>query len=317
MSGRLRLSLAVGRYDLHDALIRGAVVPQGVDLTVLVYRSAERHWRMLRNAEFDICEVGMGSFLPVYDAGDAPLVAIPAFPHRRFRHGYVFVRADAEIEEPGQLDGRRIGLFNWQATVGLWARGILQDEHGVDLSSIDWVTQAEEEVPLDHVGRFRIRPSGGTPVVDLLLAGQLDALILPDVPEQIDRGDPRIRRLFPDPKQADIDYYARTGCFPIMHTVVLRRSLHEANPWLAAELLIALRESKDRAFSEMHDPRRVSLAWLIEAREEQERILGADPWAYGLEANRRPLETMLRYAQEQGLTRRALSPEELFVPSTL
>lgn len=310
---RPALVLACGDYDINRALADGSVRPRGVDLTVLMLPSPERHARMAVHREFDICELSMATYLAMIGSGDHGLVAIPAFPHRRFRHGFFFVGPASPVESPEELSGRRIGLRTWQTTAGLWARGILQDDHGVDLHSIEWVTQDPEDVPMTGTERYRIRPvDPGTTVVEELRAGRLDALIYPQAPRQQD-----VRRLFPDPKAAEIDYHRRTGIFPIMHAVVIRRELVEKMPWLAREVLEAFRRSKDQAFEALRDPRRVSLAWLRETLEEQEAVLGTDPWAYEFPRNRSTLETLIRYAHEQGFVPEAFPPEELFVSTSL
>lgn len=318
MSNRLSLSLACGDYDINQGLITGEVRPQGVDLTVITAPSPERHFRMNRNGEFDVCEFSLGSYIMSHGRGDWPVTAIPAFPHRRFRHGYIFVNAAAGIRRPADLNGRRLGIRTWQTTAGLVARGILQDDHGVDLRSITWVAQDEEDIPLQPGHGFRMeRAPEGREVTEMLAAGDLDGLIYPELPEEVRRGDPRVARLFPDPKAAEIDHVTRTGFFPLMHTVVLRRDLADAHPWLPRELLIAFRASKDLAFARMRDPRRVSLAWFAEAMAEQRRILGDDPWAYDFARNRAGLAMMIRWSHEQGMLARPFEPEELFHPSVL
>jgi 4,5-dihydroxyphthalate decarboxylase len=314
----VHLTLACGTYDINQGLISGEVAPQGIDLTVITAPSPERHWRMIRDAEFDACELSIGSYLMVHDRDDPAVIAIPAFPHRRFRHGYIFVNAAAGIAAPADLAGRRIGIRTWQTSAGLWARGILQDDHGLDLRSVAWVAQDEEDIPLPEGHGYDLRRVGpGESVTDMLVAGELDALIYPDVPDAVRRGDPRVRRLFPDPRAAEIDYATRTGFFPIMHTVVVRRSIVDAHPWLARELLTAFEASRARAFRAMADPRRVSLAWFSEALEEQERVLGPDPWAYDFARNRVALETVIRWSHEQGMIRRRFPAEELFAGPTL
>lgn len=308
------LTLACGDYDINRALISGAVTPQGLSLTTLTLPSPERHARMARHREFDACELSMATLLAMHGSGDTSLVAIPAFPHRRMRHGYIFVPEQSAIREPGDLNGKRIGLRTWQTTAGLWARGILQDEHGVDLSSIEWVTQDAEDIPMEHAGTYAIaRVPDGSNIVDLLRSGHLDAAIYP---EQLG-GRPGIRRLFADSRSAEIAYHQRTGHFPIMHTVVVRRELVDAMPWIARELLLAFRRSKQLAFDALRDPRRVSLVWLREALEEQEAVLGPDPWAYEFARNEATLATMVRYAHEQGFISEPFPAAALFVPSTL
>ncbi len=315
---RLTLSLACGDYDLNRALIEGLVAPAGVRLVVHVLPSPERHWRMARYQEFDVCEFSLASYLVGLGRSTLPVLAVPAFPHRRFRHGYVLCRPGSGIQGPKDLEGRRVGLRTWQTTAGLWMRGILQDDHGVDLTTITWVTQDDEDVPLDPPRRHRLeRAPPDRSVLDLLEAGELDALIYPEPPkpEIVDRLG--LYRLFPRPKDAEIDYFRRTGYFPIMHTVVVRRSLLEAHPWLAREVLVAFRASKDRAFRAMRDPRRVSLAWFAEALAEQEAILGPDPWAYAFAPSERLLATVIRWAHEQELIPEPVSPGALFHPAVL
>lgn len=318
MPKTVHLTLACGTYDINQGLISGDVVAQGIELSVITAPSPERHWRMVRDAEFDVCEFSIGTYLMVHDRDDPEVVAIPAFPHRRFRHGYIFVGTASGIREPKQIDGRRVGIRTWQTSAGLWARGILQDDHGVDLRSITWIAQDEEDIPLpDDHGYLIERVPEGRSVTDMLIAGEIDALIYPDVPESIRRGDPRVARLFPDPRSAEIDWFSRTGFFPVMHTVLVRRSIVEAHPWIPRELLTAFETSKRRAFAAMDDPRRVSLAWFAEAMEEQRRVLGPDPWSYDFAANRPALETLIRWSHEQGMISRRFPAEELFVASTL
>ena len=316
MPTRIPLTLACGSYDINQALIDGTVSPDGIDLTVLTYPSPERHWRMLRHEEFDACELSMASFLMLHDRGRG-LKAIPAFPHRRFRHGFIYVNAAAGIDRPADLEGRRVGLRTWQTTAGLWARGILQDHYGVDLSTIEWVCQDEEDIPFDPPPQYRLRrvAEGGT-VTAMLERGELDALIYPETPVPIHRGDPRVRTLFDDPKAEEIAWFGATGFFPIMHTVVIRHSVAEANPWVPRNLLLAFRASKDLAFRRAIDPRRISLAWVSQLIAEQRRILGEDPWCYEFEPNRRLLAQMIRWSHEQGMIGREFEPEEMFFAAT-
>jgi 4,5-dihydroxyphthalate decarboxylase len=270
------LSIALGDYDVNDGLILGTVRVPGVELTPLVMPSPERHWRMVRHLEFDVCELSLATYLALRDRGGFPATAIPAFPHRRLRHGYAFVNAAAGIGRPADLAGRRVGVRNWGTTAGLWLRGILTDEHGLDLASIDWVAQ-DDDLPLD-IAPYRLRrvPAGAS-VVEMLLAGELDGLIYPEAPPPEVLADPRMARLFPDPRAAEIAYLERGGPFPIMHTVVVRDVLVDAHPWLARALLDAFTASTELAFRRMRDPRRVSLAWFAEAMAEQRRHLGDAP----------------------------------------
>jgi 4,5-dihydroxyphthalate decarboxylase len=326
VSTPVQLSLACGDYDIHDGLISGRVKPQAIDLSVLVYNTPPRQWRMDQYSEFDICEFSMSSYLVTFDRqtrGEPmtmePVRAIPVFPHRRFRHSFIFVNSAAGIGSPKDLEGKRVGLRTWQATAGLWARGILQDEYGVDLTKVRWYTSDDESiVDAELPAGFDIqRIPEGASVTDMLLSGEVDALIYPEIPAAFAAGDQRIRRLFPNFKEEEMAYFRKTGCFPIMHTVVIKESVLEKHPWVAREMLIAFKESTEYAFRRMQDPRRVSLAWGRELLEEQQQVLGANPWPVGVPANLPALERMIRFSHEQGMISRRYEPEELFVPSTL
>lgn len=317
----LRLSLACGDYDINRPLIEGEVGVQGVELTTLYMSSPERHWRLQRHQEYDICEYSFSSYLAMRDQEDRPYFAIPVFPHRRFRHSYIFVNPSAGIREPKDLEGRAVGLRTWQTTAGMWTRGILEDLYGVDIRSIDWRTQDEEDVPLatNPPPGFKLeRVPEGADVDSMLLSGKLAGLIYPEIPPSFRNGDPRMQRLFPDAKEEEKRYFARTGIFPIMHTVVIRQELLDQHPWLAMNVVQAFRKSKALAQKRMEDPRRVSLAWFREALEEQREVLGPDGWPYDLANNNHAnVDAMCRYAHSQGLTRRRFQPEELFDPGSL
>lgn len=313
----LRLSLAVGRYAITMPLVDGEVPVQGVELTPMVLPSPERHWRMLRHREFDVCETSIAGYLRAVDEDPGAWTAIPVFPHRRFRHGYIFVADEALVGHPEALSGAKVGLRTWATSAGVWIRGILQDEHGVDLRSITWFTEHEEHVPGGDLSPFDIRPAPpDVGLVRMLLDGDLDALVYPELP-RVPAGSPAIHRLFPDPRQAEIDYYLARSTFPIMHLVALPHALAARNPWLPLNLLAAFEHAKQLAYRRVRDPRWAPLAWAESALAEQDAVLGEDPWVYGFAANRATLETVLRLAREQGLIRADRPLEEYFWPSTL
>jgi 4,5-dihydroxyphthalate decarboxylase len=314
---KLQLTLACGDYDLTRGLLDGTTAPQGIDLVPLTLPSPERHWRMTRGQEFDVCEFSMASYLASREAG-LPFTAIPAFPHRRFRHSFMFVNARAAIERPSDLMDKRVGLRTWQTTAGVWQRGILQSEYGVPLDRVQWLAQSEEDIPLELPSGIRLGRLPAEANLDaLLVEGELDAAFYPEVLPSVARGDPRVRSLFADPKAEEQAYFRKTGIFPIMHTVVIRDEVLEAHPWVAVTLLQAFQQAKERAYRQLENPRTVALAWVREALAEQRAVLGPDPWVYGLAPNRHNLETFCEYGYTQGLTRRRIAAEELFAPSTL
>jgi 4,5-dihydroxyphthalate decarboxylase len=317
-ANRLQLTIALGDYDINRGLIDGAISPEGIDLVPITLASPERHWRMMRGLEFDVCELSLASYLMIRDQRRLPMIAIPAFPHRRFRHSYIFVNSRAGITRPKDLEGRKVGIRTWQTTAGLWITGLLEEHYGVDIASIQWWRQDVEDIPFTLPAEFTISPvPAGQNLNQMLVDGEVDALIFPEMPSAFKQGDPRVRRLFEDAKAEEQRYFRETGIFPLMHTVVIKEALLERAPWVANSLLKAFRASKELAWQRMEDPRRVSLAWLRELIEEQRAILGRDPWPYDLPANRKALETMIRYSHRLGMIQRPMPAEELFFPQSL
>ena len=315
MSRKLHLTFATGDYESIRALKEGSVRPDGIELTVLTDMTSDtRHWRMLRNREFDIAELSMSNYLMAKYTG-LPFTAIPVFLHRRFRHGFIFLNTNKGIKKPADLIGRRVGLRNFQATANLWIRGILEHEHGLPHRSVHWLKQDEEEVdwtPPADLDIQRIAP--GKSVEKMLMEGELDALIHPEIIQPILAKDQRVNRLFPNYRDLEVDYYKRTGIFPIMHTTAIKQEIVDKYPWVAINLMQAFEESKKAAYKRMENPRIVPLAWFRSFLEEQEELLGHDPWVYGLgEINRNALETLMQYSREQGLLGRNISLEELFI----
>lgn len=314
MAARLRLSIALGDYDINRGLIDGAVEPDGIELVPLVRPSPERHWRMLLHREFDVAELSLGSYVALRSAGDDSLIGIPVFPHRRFRHSYVFVNAAKEIRTAADLNDGRIGVRSWQVTAGIWMRGFLAEHHGLDLRSVTWLAQDADDIDLAGTSEFRIeRVAEGQAITDLCAAGELDALLYPEIPQQFHAGTGELRRLFEDSMAAEEQYFRDTGIFPLMHVVVVRRDVLERNPWAARSLFDAFVRSKREAMSRMRDPRVVSLAWLRWLIEHERALLGPDPWEYGLsEANRHNLATFIGYSVDQGIANPGLDVDEMF-----
>lgn len=314
---KLQLTLACGDYDLLRPLIDGAARAPGIELNALTMASPERHGRMLRHQEFDVCELSLVAYLVARDQG-AAFTAIPVFPHRRFRHGYVVKRANCGIEKPADLNGKRVGLDTLQNSAGLWMRGILQDHYGVELKSIEWWCQEEEDVAFQPAAWMKVRRvPHGRDIDRMLLEGELEAAIYPETLPSIRSGSPKVALLFPDTRNAEIDYWLKSGIFPIMHTVVIRNEILEKHPWAAISVVQAFQRSKELCYRRMQDPRNFALAWASDVMREQKEALGADPWPYGLEPNRKALEAVVRYEFEQGMIRKKWAIEELFFPPSL
>ncbi|WP_322102290.1 ABC transporter substrate-binding protein [Paraburkholderia sp. J41] len=312
---KIQLTLAVGDYEITRPLRDGTVQAEGIDLTVLTgMDSITRHWRFLRNNEFDAAEISASSYIVSRDR-DLPFRAIPVFPHRRFRHGFIYINRNKGIEKPADLIGKKIGVKAYQVTAVLWLRGMLEHEYGVPHRSIDWYSDLDEDLdfrPPEGVRLTRVRDDQS--VETMLAEGELDALLHPDIIEPIVRKDPRVGRLFENPKAAEIEYYERTGIFPIMHFVGLKQEVVERHPWVPRSLAKAFEQAKAIGMKRMRNPRVAPLAWYQEALEEQDALLGDDPWEYGLSAaNVKNIETLMGYSHEQGLIRRMIAMNELFL----
>jgi 4,5-dihydroxyphthalate decarboxylase len=315
LTKRIPLTLACGDYEIVRALKEGQVQPDGVELTVVTAMdSTTRHWRFLRNREFDAAEVSASSFLAAKDRG-AAFDAIPVFLHRRFRHGFIFINTTKGIRAPRDLVDRKIGVKSFLVTATLWLRGILEHEYGVPHKSVQWFSELDEDVDFSPPPGLRLTKLPPSASVETMLAeGELDVLLHPDLIQPIVDRDPRVGRLFPDYKAEEIAYFERTGIFPIMHVLGIKREIVERFPWLPINLFQAFQESKRLAIKRMENPRIVPLAWYRDAWEEQQQILGDDPWEYGLsERNANNLNTLIGYSYEQGLIGRRIPLNELFL----
>jgi len=315
MSAKLQLTLACGDYEIVKALKDGSIAPDGIELNVLTdMDSSSRHWRMIRNEEFDVCELSGSSYLMAKDRGQA-FSAIPVFLHRRFRHGFIFVNTSKGIARPEDLNGKRIGLKTYQATAILYLRGLLADEYGVDLTSIDWITELEEEIPFDApLGINITQAPTRSDISEMLAEGEVDAVIHPDIIQPILRGDDRVGRLFEDYRTEEEAYYKRTGIFPIMHATAIRDEILEEHPWVANNLAQAFDRAKHAAYRRMSNPRIVPLAWFLDEWDAQRELLGPDPWEYGLTpANRKNLETMIGYSKAGGLISKLDSVDDFYM----
>jgi 4,5-dihydroxyphthalate decarboxylase len=315
MTSQVPLTLACGDYEIHRALKEGAVPVDGVDLTVLTdMDSSTRHWRFLRNREFDIAECSCSSYIVARDQG-LPFRAIPVFPHRRFRHGFAFINTTKGIKKPSDLIGKKIGVKSFQVTAINWLRGILESEYGVPHRSIDWYAEIDEDVEFTPPPGLKLTRLRHDQSVEAMLAeGTLDAVLHSDLIEPFIKKDKRVARLFPDHKAEEQAYFKKTGIFPIMHIVALREEIAEKYPWIAINLFKAFERSKEAAMKRMENPRIAPLAWYREAWEEQQAILGPNPWANGpTDQNAKTIDTLLRYSHEHGLTKRLLTWEDMFL----
>jgi 4,5-dihydroxyphthalate decarboxylase len=321
---KLQLSVAVGNYDRVRPLIDGAVQIDGVDPVFMNLPPEEIFFRAFRSMDFDICELSMSSFTVKTAERNCPYVGVPAFVSRAFRHNAIYVRKD-RIKSPTDLKGKRVGLPEYQLTACVWARIILEDDHGVKPSDMTWVRGGIEHagrpekitIKLPADVRMEDAPQGTT-ISQLLERGDIDGFIAPRVPSLAGKANPNIGMLFADPIAAGRDYFKRTGIFPIMHVVGIRRELVEKHPWLPAAVFKGFSQSKAKCLEAMEDTSatKVTLPFVEDQLNAARELMGHDFWSYGLSANRKVLERFLRFHHAEGLSSRLVAPEELFHPST-
>jgi 4,5-dihydroxyphthalate decarboxylase len=319
-TARLHLTLATADYDHLRDLISGAVRAEGIVLTGFVLPVEEVFFRFIKNREWDISEMSFGKFIAYCALGNSPFIGLPVFPSRVFRHSAFYVRADRGIAAPKDLEGKSVGIPEWAQTAGIYARGFLAETAGVDLRRIKWVQAGMNEAGRDEKVEFTL-PAGfqytqrrDTSISAMLLSGELDAAICARVPDAFNNGGGKIVRLYPNYRGEEKRYYESTGIFPIMHVIAMRRAVFERYPWTAMNLFEAFEQAKARSLERINDltASRIPVPWSAAIAGEWGEGFGADPFPYGLDANRRTLDAFCRFAHAQGVTARRVSPDDLF-----
>lgn len=313
-------------YDRCHALFDGRATVDGCDLIATPMEPEEAFHRAFKYQEFDVTELSLSSFTMLTSRGEAPYVGIPAFVSRLFRHSGIYIRTDRGIDHPSKLAGKTIGLPEYQITATVWIRGILEDEYGVSVEGVRWRQGGLEDAGRSERADLKLPagidlksiPSDRT-LSDMLEQGELDGVISARAPSCFLRGAKNVDRMFPDYKSAEQDYFKRTGIFPIMHIMGIRRSIYEQHPWVAVNLYKAFLEAKKHAMYELSQIGHLfsSLPWSVAEFASTRSLMGEDFWSYGSEENRKVLETFLRYHHQQGLSKRLVDVGELFAPSTL
>jgi len=326
MTVRIPITLACGDYDRTRAIKDGRVTVEGCDVTYLPMEPEEVFHRAFKHQEFDVCELSFSSYMRTVDAGTSPFVGVPAFVSRLFRHAAVYIRTDRGIKHPSDLKGKLIGLPEYQITAVVWLRGIMQDEYGVKPTDIRWRQGGIEEpgrmerTPLKPIPGIELKsiPADKT-LSGMLESGELDALYSARAPSCFLRGAPNVARLFPNFREVEKAYYRKTGLFPVMHLIGIKRHIVEQHPWLPASLYKAFFAAKQLALHEVKEINAlpVTLPWLVAEAQETVDLMGEDFWRYGVQENMKEIETLTRYAYEQGLVSRKLSVEDLFPPSVI
>ena len=317
---KLHLTLATGYYDHVTDLVTGRVGAQGIDLTCLQYPMPnEMFARFLLHGDYDVSELSMAKYCSLVSQGDDRFVAIPVFPSRATRHSSLYVRRDGKVQSPAEIRNCVVGLPEWAQTAAVYTRGMLMREYGFELASVDWV-----QAGVDKPGRaekvasrlppgVRVTPRPDKSLSDMLVTGEIDVIMAAHVPVSFREGHPNIRRLFEDPSAAEQDYVRRTGIFPIMHTVAIRKPVLDADPWVAMNLYTAFDEARrlsvERVFSiGTHIP----LPWALDHAKKVRDLFGKEYFPYGIEPNRKTLEAFLAFCHEQGVCHRPVAVEELF-----
>jgi 4,5-dihydroxyphthalate decarboxylase len=321
----VELTLAMHDYDHTRDIVTGKVPVEGVRLRTIELTPPELNARFSKLREWEVSEFGLGKYIALRASGDDRITAIPVFPARAFRHSAFYCAADSPLQSLDELAGKRIGIPEWAQTAVVWARGLLAEHHGVAMTSVDWYQAGvdepgrKEKVALQLPDGVRLTPRPDATLQGLLLNNELDAIITAQPPASFLDGDGRVRRLLRDPRAEEQHYFEETGIFPIMHTVAIRCDAYDANPWIARNFLTAFEEAKKRSYARLVDAMspRLPLPWSADDFARSEATFGSDPYPYGVEANRKPLEALLRYAHGHGVATRLLTVEELFAPSVL
>ena len=298
MSRDLNLTLMLADYHRTRPLLSGEVTADGIALTPCPAVPGEACLRPVYE-EFDIAEMSLSWYTMAKCRGE-PVIALPVFPMRMFIHPYIFYSPASNIHTAEELKGKKVGMDQYRLTVGLWARGILKEFHGVRAEEMLWFTSEPEGAGFEPPRELSltVRREG---VESLLLDGEIDALIAPNVPASFRAGDPRIRRVFKNPRSEIMEYFRATKIFPITHTVVLRESLVAEHPWIVNSLVNAFAEAEKICRKAYEYPKRLALPSAVLVIEEEEQAFGKDPFQHGLTPqNRVVLEKFLQYAEEQG-----------------
>jgi 4,5-dihydroxyphthalate decarboxylase len=316
------LTVAMAYYEHVADLASGRVRIPGVSLRWLELPVEEIFHRFIQFREWEVSEMSMGKYVSVVADGDDSMAGLPVFPSRVFRHTAVYVRT-GEVTDPGQLRGKRIGVPEWAQTAAVYSRALLAHDWDVPLASVDWYQAGVNQTGrIEHVGLhlppdIRLTRVPDRSLGDMLLDGDLDAVLSAHPPASFLAGDPRVSRLVADPVRAEEEYAARTGIVPIMHVVVVRRDVVDRYPWLTGNLMTGFAEARARSVARLAagpsgPGSRVPLLWTDDALARTKAAFGGEPWPYGVAANRVTLDAFTRWAHEQGVTRRKVDVDELF-----
>ncbi len=317
------ITVASGDYDRVRALREGTVPIAGCAVTYSTVEANALFIRNLKSQEFDVSEMSFSTYITLKSRDAHHYTAVPVFLSRAFRHSAIFVRTD-RIASPADLKGKRVGTPEYLTTMLVWLRGLLSDEYGIKPSDLRWrlggmEQPSQKSTSPDPVAGVEIEaiPAGRT-LAGMLAEGELDALFTARPPSCFVKRAPNVGRLFADTRAVEQAYYRKTGIYPLMHAVGIRNSLLAQHPWLPRAVFDAFLEAKNRAIADLQKLAAfsVTLPWVEAEYRATQAVLGNDIWPYGLEENRKAIETLCRYLHEQGFTARRMGADELFAPTT-
>jgi 4,5-dihydroxyphthalate decarboxylase len=307
-------------------LLNGTVVPEGIDLNFIPIDIEENAWRQLKHQEFDGAETSLSQYTQFRSHEDDRFIGIPVFTSRSFRHSCVYVNVHKGIKGPKDLKGKVVGVPEYTQTAAVWLRGIFQHEYAVHPRDMRWRAGGEEipgrveKLKLNLPADIEFQPIPPDKTLSQMLdTGEIDALFAARAPSCLVAGSPNVKRLFDNYWEMEEDYYRRTGIFPIMHTVIIKRQVYEKNPWVAMSLYKACLASKSLALGTLQHTYalHISLPWLVHHVDHTRKVMGDDWWPYGIEKNRKTIEALCQYSFEQSISARLMTIEEIFAPETL
>ena len=322
---KLKLTFATSDYDHVRDLTSGRVQVEGVELNCLTMQIEEMFYRFINFEEFDVSEISSGKYTSMISQGIDKFVGLPVFPSRVSRQSSCYIRTDGPVKTPKDLSGKTIGIPEWGQSASVYSRGWIQHDLGISLSDINWVQAGvnqpgrKEKVSLNLPDGIKLSPRSDKSLTELLVDGEIDAILTAHPPEIFENKDPRIDRLFNNYAEVEKEYYNRTGIWPIMHLYAVRREIFEEHPWVAMNLVKALTTAKNLSLQRMLDITacRAPVGWIFHAAEEMRNMMGDDFYPYGIEPNRKTLEAFLIYGFEQGLFHRKLEVEDMFPKEVL
>lgn len=327
MHNDIHLTMASWDYDHIRDIATGLVKPKGIEITHLQMEVEEIFYRFAKSFEWDVSELSFAKYCSILSQDDPPITGIPVFVSRVFRHSAFYIRSDGSVKVSSDLKGKRIGIPEWSQTATVYARGWLHHQGGAKLDEVEWVQAGVNKPGRVEMANLNL-PAGVSYIqvpdkslIEMLLSGEIDAMLSAHPPHEFEIGNPAITRLFPNYREVEEAYFDETGIYPIMHTIAIKRDVYEEYPWVARNLMTAFEEARDRSVARLREvtASQIPVPWGYENAERTGKKIFGDYglWPYGIEASRTTVEAFLQYCDEQGVTHRKLTPEDLYAPEAM